>query len=289
MRTQLGESVVNALKEKIDRVNFAITRGGDQAAEQLGKDLGEVMWQVGSVVTGVVTVAKGGVALAKVGLNVGSDALKAMAATSTTVIAEMKIASALPGAAKSVEELSAQTSAGLKAQYAAKPANAYTIKAQADKAGASLTAVPPAMPVVAVGAATGKVLGAFSAIDPGPLLSDVAGTFAGGQYQVVELLEDATLYRSGVSGKPLGQYFSTEPADSVLRTRIDKAVLPVWPTGAVSPLDTSFAVKIPAGTHVYVGVVGAQGGMFVGGTEQIVVIKPWDIPGVKVIASKPLK
>jgi len=130
-RAQLGYSVVNSLKGKIDRMNFALVQGGDQNAEKLGKELGEVIWQVGSVLTGAGAVAKGGVALAKAGVNVGSTTLKAMAATSTAVITEIKIASALPGAAKSVEELAAQTGAGLKSQYAAKPGNAYTVKAQA--------------------------------------------------------------------------------------------------------------------------------------------------------------
>jgi hypothetical protein len=74
-----------------------------------------------------------------------------------------------------------------------------------------------------------------------------------------------------------------------LQTRIDKAVLPEWPGGAKSPIDTSFAVKIHAGTQVYVGKVGSQGGFYVGGTQQIVVPKPWLIDGVQVINSRPLK
>jgi hypothetical protein len=117
----------------------------------------------------------------------------------------------------------------------------------------------------------------------------MAGTFAGGKYQVVELHQDTTLYRAGTADQPLGQYFSVEPPLSVLQARVDKAVLPVWPGGATSPLDTIFAVKIPAGTQVYVGEVGAQSGFYVGGTQQIVVVQPWAIPGVKVIKSSPLK
>jgi filamentous hemagglutinin len=133
-RARLGDSVVNSLKGKIDRMNFALVHGGDQNAEKLGKEIGEVIWQVGSVLTGAGAIAKGGIALAKAGINVGSSTLKAMAATSTAVITEIKIASALPGAAKSVEALSAQTGAGLKSQYAAKPGSAYTVKARAGSA-----------------------------------------------------------------------------------------------------------------------------------------------------------
>lgn len=135
----------------------------------------------------------------------------------------------------------------------------------------------------------GKVLGEYSAVKPGPLSGNMAATFKGGQYSVVTLQKDTILYRAGTADQPLGQYFSAEPPISVIQTRIDKAVLPVWPGGATSSLDTSFAVKIPAGTQVYVGEVGAQAGFYVGGTQQIVVVKPWEITGVKVIKSSPLK
>ncbi|WP_200866799.1 hypothetical protein [Pseudomonas syringae] len=82
---------------------------------------------------------------------------------------------------------------------------------------------------------------------------------------------------------------ANEPPDGILQARIDKAVLPEWPGGAKSPIDTTFEIKIPAGTRVYVGEVGSQGGFYIGGTQQIVVQKPWLIEGVKVINSSPLK
>ena len=65
--------------------------------------------------------------------------------------------------------------------------------------------------------------------------------------------------------------------------------MPEWPGGGTSPIDTSFAVKIPAGTQVHVGEVGTQSGFYIGGTQQIVVPKPWTINGVQVIDSSPLK
>jgi hypothetical protein len=46
---------------------------------------------------------------------------------------------------------------------------------------------------------------------------------------------------------------------------------------------------VPAGTQVYVGEVDSQNGSFVGGTEQIVVVKPWTIEGLEVISSSPLE
>ncbi|MCT4701793.1 hemagglutinin repeat-containing protein, partial [Enterobacteriaceae bacterium H20N1] len=134
-----------------------------------------------------------------------------------------------------------------------------------------------------------KVLGEYSAIKPGPLDNDLAGTFSGGKYKEMVLQEDTILYRGGVSDKPYGQFFSTEAPQGVLQTRIDKAVLPKWPGGGTSPIDTSFAIKIPAGTKVYVGEVGSQNGVYVGGTQQIVVVKPWTIKGTEIIESKPLK
>ena len=62
--------------------------GGDQNAVQLGKDLGNLIWQVGSIVTGVGGVAKGGVALARAGISVGKDALEAMQISRAYKIAE---------------------------------------------------------------------------------------------------------------------------------------------------------------------------------------------------------
>lgn len=113
----------------------------------------------------------------------------------------------------------------------------------------------------------GKATGSYSAVKPGPLPDDLAATFAGGRYKTVTLPKDTVLYRAGTAERPLGQFFSQEAPTGVLQTRIDKAVLPTWPGGGTSPIDTSFGVKIPAGTQVYVGEVGSQGGFYVGGTQ----------------------
>jgi filamentous hemagglutinin len=141
--------------------------------------------------------------------------------------------------------------------------------------------------VAAVG--LGKVIGEFSAIKPGPLADDLAKTFSGAKYTTVTLEKDTVFYRAGTADSPLGQFFSQEVPISAVQTRIDKAVLPVWPSGGTSPLDSAFTVKIPAGTQIHIGEVGSQGGMYVGGTTQIVIPKPWTIPGVEVINSTPLK
>jgi RHS repeat-associated protein len=134
----------------------------------------------------------------------------------------------------------------------------------------------------------GTVTGDYDAMNPGPLPDDLAGTFAGGRYQEVVLSAHTVLHRAGEANKPLGQFFDTTPAQGVLQARIDKAVLPRWPGGGTSPIDTTHAVQVPAGTKVYVGPVSSQGGSFVGGTQQVVVPKPWTIPGVKPVGSAPL-
>ncbi len=56
----------------------AINEGGDANAEQLGKDLGGLLWQVGSVVTGAGGIAKGTVQLASAGIRLGSASAEAM-------------------------------------------------------------------------------------------------------------------------------------------------------------------------------------------------------------------
>lgn len=78
-RARVGDGVVNELKAKIERATKALEEGGDEHAMQLGRDIGEIVWQVGGIVTGVGGVAKGGVALAKVGVRLGTEGLETMA------------------------------------------------------------------------------------------------------------------------------------------------------------------------------------------------------------------
>lgn len=124
---------------------------------------------------------------------------------------------------------------------------------------------------------------------PGPLPNNLASTFTGGRYDVVRLKKDTIVYRAGTVDEPLGQFFSPTTPRGILQTRIDQAVKPIWDDGAKSPLNSGFAVKIPAGTEVYVGKIGTQGGPFSGGNDQIVVVKPWMIEGTEVTAEWPLK
>lgn len=78
-RQNLSDSVFRELDAKIDRMQTALEQGGDQQAEQLGKDLGALIWQVGTVATGVGGAAKAGAKLADVGISLGSKTLGDMA------------------------------------------------------------------------------------------------------------------------------------------------------------------------------------------------------------------
>ena len=134
--------------------------------------------------------------------------------------------------------------------------------------------------------------------NPGPLVEmDVAGNFYGGRYNAVILDSDTILYRAGQSGKPLGQWFTYQPLDSITQARIDLAVKPQWinpTTGALegtSTIDCTYAIKIPKGTTIYIGPVGNQGGSYLGGldTKQIFISQPWRIDGVEVMDTISIK
>ena len=101
---------------------------------------------------------------------------------------------------------------------------------------------------------------------------------------VVTLQDDVILYRAGDStGNQLGQYF-----------RIDLAIKEQWidpSTGVLtgtSVIDSYYTIKIPKGTTIYVGPADYQGGIYLGGAEQIFIEKPWLIDGVEIISNTPL-
>lgn len=135
----------------------------------------------------------------------------------------------------------------------------------------------------------GKVEGEYSTLNPGPLPNQLAETFSSGAYIEITLSTDTTFYRGGVEGRPLGQFFGYEQPQGVIQTRVDKALLPKWPNGSISPLNAYHEVQIPAGTKVYVGEVGYQTDIYSGGTEQVVVPTPWKIPGINILGYGALK
>jgi hypothetical protein len=157
---------------------------------------------------------------------------------------------------------------------------------------------------------TGEAKYTYNMIEnPGPLAEmkeNPAANFSSGKYNTRALTEEAIYYRSGKSGgktvegqekNAFGQYFTRQPADSVAQVRIDSAVKMHWinpKTGfleGTSPIESTYAIKFPAGTTVYEGPVGYQGGIYLGGEafEQIFIPKAWDITGVKVLSETPIK
>ena len=74
--------------------------------------------------------------------------------------------------------------------------------------------------------------------------------------------------------------------DSVVKTQgIDPKAGALTGT---SPAEAVYAIRIPRGTIIYEGPAGYQSGVYLGGSEQIFISKPWEIPGVKVISETPL-
>jgi len=103
-------------------------------------------------------------------------------------------------------------------------------------------------------------LGPLAEIDGQP-----AKNFFGGKYNFEVLDDDRIYYRAGEKGSPLGQWFTSEPAESIAKVRIETVVKPQWidpATGKLtgtSTIDTNYAIKIPAGTTVYTGLLGIKG------------------------------
>lgn len=135
--------------------------------------------------------------------------------------------------------------------------------------------------------------------NPGPLVdvdANAAATFRSGKYNIDVLDKNTVYYRAGDSTKsPLGQYFTTDPPLSVADVRINSAVKPQWidpKTGVLtgnSKIDSLYAIEVPKGTTTYSGPAGYQGEIYIGGKEQIFISKPWNIDGIRVISSMPLR
>lgn len=77
-RIALGDSLFQELDTKIDTMKTALEQGGDGNAVQLGENLGSLLWQVGSVLTGAGGVAKAGTKLASLGVDVATNTLEVM-------------------------------------------------------------------------------------------------------------------------------------------------------------------------------------------------------------------
>jgi hypothetical protein len=56
-----------------------LIEGGDKNSELLGKNIGEVVWQVAGIATGVGGAAKGSITLSKIGINLGKETVEKLA------------------------------------------------------------------------------------------------------------------------------------------------------------------------------------------------------------------
>lgn len=133
----------------------------------------------------------------------------------------------------------------------------------------------------------------YDLFNEGPLPREQAQNFMGMKYNTRILDQDLVLYRAGKAGRPLGEWFTYEPAASEAQVRIDLAVKRQWldrETGALlgeSMIDTVYEIKVPKGTVLYEGPVASQGGIYLGGAHvtQVYIRKPWELRGVEVLRS----
>jgi hypothetical protein len=100
-----------------------------------------------------------------------------------------------------------------------------------------------------------------------------AANFTDGAYTSRYLSEETVLYLGGEAGTPWGRWWSEDAPTSVDQVRNDKAVLPEWPGGFKSPIDSAYAARFPPGTAVYEGMTapqtGVNGRIYPGGTPQV--------------------
>ncbi|BBO59844.1 hemagglutinin [Mycoavidus sp. B2-EB] len=76
VRDQIGEEIAAEFNAKINRMQVALREGGDQNALQLGRDLGNLIWQIGSIAMGTVGAAQLTASLGKIGVRLGKETAK---------------------------------------------------------------------------------------------------------------------------------------------------------------------------------------------------------------------
>ncbi len=110
----------------------------------------------------------------------------------------------------------------------------------------------------------------YSAVDPGPLPSRVAETFAGGRYREIILEENTVFYRVyGGKAGPIGRNGATFVSRSKqiggLQSQIDSALRAEWGNTATEVAE----IRVPKGTVIYEGPISSQGGISVGNSTQV--------------------
>ena len=114
-----------------------------------------------------------------------------------------------------------------------------------------------------------RTIGNATFINPGPLEGELASTFSGGRYATVITEEPIYLYRAWHRGgsQEFGMFWSTSPPKGSIAAQIDSALLPQWGNKATEWT----MIQVPKGTKLFVGEVASQGGIWVGGTPQIII------------------
>ncbi|MFS0757394.1 hemagglutinin repeat-containing protein [Noviherbaspirillum sp. 1P10PC] len=131
-----------------------------------------------------------------------------------------------------------------------------------------------------LGRIPGKVIYEADALTPGALGNDpsgLPGTFSGGRYATVQLDKPMTVYRAWAPGqsREFGAFWSLEEPVGSLQTSIDADLLPQWGNVRGTPFSAQATqyttITLPAGTTIYVGEVGSQGSVWVGGKSQLLI------------------
>lgn len=123
-----------------------------------------------------------------------------------------------------------------------------------------------------------------------PIPSHKIETFMGSTFKSYKLEQDAVLYRVGDSTYEIGDYYTFFKPNGEMADRIDRAILPRWPEAKKNNvLDTAYGIMMPKGTVIHVGTAAPQGGIYVGGTEQVYIQNSKHIEGIKVVEKYPLK
>lgn len=76
VRDPIGEAIAAELDAKIKRMQVVVEKGGDQNAVQLCRDLGNLIWQIGSITIAEVGVTKLTTSLGKAGIRLGKEAIE---------------------------------------------------------------------------------------------------------------------------------------------------------------------------------------------------------------------
>jgi hypothetical protein len=124
-----------------------------------------------------------------------------------------------------------------------------------------------------------------------PIPIHKAETFIGTTFKSYRLEQNILLYRVGNSQyTQIGDFFTFSKPSGEVAARIDSAIPFKWP-GAKNKniIDAGYSVSIPKGTIIHIGDAAPQGGIFLGGTEQVYIQNAKHISGIKIVEKYSIK